>query len=152
MDVIIRPLTSEDTAAVKKLVLDGLSEFGFSYTPSLDYDLTDPQTHYIQTGGMFYVLLIDGTIRGTVGIKHEGKTAEVKRLYVAKQFQGKGYGAKLLDTAIQFCKDHTYQKIILETNKKFEKAHMLYKKRGFIMVHEDDSSYYMEKEIFIKKL
>ena len=73
----------------------------------------------------------------------------MKRWYVDKDFQGKRYGSKLLDKAILFCKENKLNKIEFETNKKFVKAHLLYIKRGFKIVREDDRSYYMEKELVV---
>lgn len=150
MDVQIGPFQSSDTQAVRKVVLDGLKEFDFEYTPEFDYDLDDPKAHYLNKGGMFFVLKVDGKVVGTVAIINRGDVAELKRLYVEKQYQGQGLGSQLLDTAIQYCQKEGFNKIEFETNKKFTKAHILYEKRGFKTVREDKGSYYMEKELDTK--
>lgn len=145
MGTIIDVYSSSDKDGVRSVVLNGLKEFGFEYTPKFDFDLDDLYKHYIKSGGMFYVLKIDNKIVGTVAIKKNGKIAELKRLYVDKNYQGRKFGSLLLDKAIQFCKDNGFTKLEFETNKRFKKAHLLYQKRGFKIVKEDEGSYYMEK-------
>lgn len=147
MRVIIRKYTDADQKAARSVVLRGYEVFGFRYISQYDFDLDDLKKYYIESGGIFYVLEIDRRIVGTIAVIKKENTAELKRWYVDKDFQGKGYGSKLLDKAILFCKENGINKIEFETNKKFVKAHLLYKKRGFKIVREDDRSFYMEKEL-----
>ncbi len=147
MSKTIRQYNPSDQPSVKSVILNGLKEFGFEYTPEYDFDLEDPEKYYLKKGGMFYILEIDGKVVGTVAVVNRGDTAELKRLYVNKDYQGKGLGSQLFDTALQFCRDNGFKKVEFETNKKFEKAHLLYRKRGFKTVREDENSYYMEREL-----
>ena len=148
MNITISRYVSSDQQGVKQVVLDGFKDFGFEYLEEYDSDLEDPKKHYIDKGGMFFVLKDDEKIIGTVAIVNKGnKVAELKRLYVDKEYQGKGFGSKLLDTAIAYCKEKGFTKLEFETNKKFTKAHLLYQKRGFKTIREDKKSYYMEKEL-----
>ncbi len=147
MGTSIRQYISADQKAAQSVVLRGFKDFCFEYTPQYDFDLDDPKKHYIEKGGMFYILEINDKIVGTIAVIKKGNIAELKRWYVDKEFQGKGYGSKLLDKAILFCKKNKVNKIEFETNKKFLKAHLLYEKRGFKVVREDDRSFYMEKEL-----
>lgn len=147
MKISITPYTSFDQKGVKEIVLNGLAEFGFTYNLQYDSDLDNPGI-YIKDGGMFYVLKIGNQIIGTVAIKNNGNhLAELKRLYVEKNYQGKGYGSQLFDKAVVFCKEHGFTKLEFETNKLFTKAHLLYKKRDCRMTREDERSYFMEKII-----
>ncbi len=146
--IIISEYTPSDQQGAKQVVLNGLKDFRFEYHDIWDSDLENPKKHYIDRGGMFFVLKVDGKIVGTVAIINKGNnSAELKRLYVNKEYQGKGLGSKLLDAAIAYCKKHGFIKLEFETNKKFTKAHLLYQKRGFKTIKEDKSSYYMEKEL-----
>lgn len=149
MNILIREYLPIDKDAVRSVILKGFKEFGFEYTPQYDFDLDDPKKYYIDQGGMFYVLEIDGKVVGTIGVINKGKIAELKRWYVDKDYQGKGYGSQLLDKAILYCKEKGFKKIEFETNKKFTKAHLLYKKRGFKTIKEDERSFYMEKELLM---
>lgn len=147
MGAFIRKYTGADQKDARSVVLRGYEDFGFRYISQYDFDLDDINKYYIESGGIFYVLEIDDKIVGTIAVIKKGSTAELKRWYVDKIFQGKGYGSKLLDKAMLFCKINRINKIEFETNKKFLKAHSLYKKRGFKVVSEDDRSFYMEKEL-----
>lgn len=144
----ITPFTQNDLQGAKDVVLAGLKEFGFSYDEAYDYDLNNPQKYYIDKGGMFYVLKDEGKIIGTVAIINKGNNiAELKRMYVDKEHQGKGCGTTMLEKAIEFCIQHGFTKLEFETNRKFTVAHKFYQKHGFKIVNEDDQSYYMEKEL-----
>lgn len=148
MNIIISEYTASDQKDAKQVVLNSFRDFGFEYHEEWDSDLEDPKKHYIDLGGMFFVLKVDGKIVGTVAIVNKGNNrAEFKRFYLNKRYQGKGLGSTLFDTAIAYCKEHGFIKVEFETNKKFTKAHLLYQKRGFKTVKEDKRSYYMEKEL-----
>lgn len=137
---------SKDQEAVKNFILDCWKEYGFKYIKKYDYDLDNPDDYYIKTGGIFFVLKDENTIIGTVGIINKGKSVgELKRLYVDMKFRGKGFGAQLVDKALEYCKNHNFKKIEFETNKVFKKAHHLYETSGFKLVKEDKYSFYMEK-------
>lgn len=146
MNSEIIPFLSEDQAAFKSLVLDSLKEFDFDYDPKYDSDLDDPSV-YSRDGGVLYVLKLNGKIIGSIAVINRGQTAELKRWYVSEDQQGKGFGTMLLDKAIKFCIDKRFKKIEFETNKKFTKAHKLYKKKGFRVFKEDEESLYMRKEL-----
>ncbi len=143
MDVVISEYNPSNQTEVKELVLKGLREFGFSYDPKLDSDLEDPSI-YIKNGGAFFVLKEGEEIIGTVGVINKGEVAELKRMYMDSDFQNKGYGSKLFDKALEFCREKGFKKLEFETNKKFTKAHEFYKKRGCRVIWEEESSYYMD--------
>lgn len=146
MDIIITPYTPDDKDGAKGVVLAGFHDFGFTYQRKYDFDLDDPKKYYIDQGGMFYVLKDSGKVIGTIALIDKGNhIAELKRMYLIKEYQGKGLGSKLLDRAIRFCKENRFVKLEFETNKKFTNAHAFYQRRGFRIVKEDENSYYMEK-------
>lgn len=145
MNPVICEYSSSDRQDAKSVILNTLKDYGFEYNPIYDYDLEDPYKYYIGKGGMFYVIKVNKKVVGTIAVINKGKTAELKRLYVDKNYQGKKLGSMLIDKAILFCKNKRFTKLELETNKKFEKSHLLYQRRGFKVVKEDDKSYYMEK-------
>ena len=144
--ISISPYSSRDQKSVKELILNGLKEFGFTYSAKFDSDLEDPSI-YIKNGGMFYVLKDNEKIVGTVAIINRGNVGELKRMYVDKHYQGKGYWSLLFKNAIEFCKQKKYKKLEFETNKKFKKGHVFYKNKGCRIVREDERSYYMEKKL-----
>lgn len=132
----------------KEFILNVWKEFGFSYHQQWDFDLDDFYEFYIKNGGMFYILLLNEKIIGTMGIiKLENNIAELKRFYIDIKHRRKGFGSMLVTKALEFCREKKFSKIEFETNKKFVAAHALYLKRGFKIVREDYRSFYMEKVI-----
>lgn len=117
---------------VKNLVISIHEEFGFPYDFKLDYDLEDPGKFYTNVGGAFFILLDDNRLLGTVAIKKiSKKNAELKRMYLLKEYRGQGLGSKLLDEAIEFCRGKAFKKVNLDTNIKQIGAQKLYQKKGF---------------------
>lgn len=144
----IREYQKSDQKKVKQFVLKILEEFGFVQNPLLDWDLEDPFDAYIKNNGMFYVFEKDGSIVGTVAIKKKtNEIAEIKRLYVDFDLRGKHIGEKLLDTALLFCKNNNYKKIILDTWHRFNAALHLYSKKGFIETKRLGEQIFMEKQL-----
>lgn len=144
----IREFKKEDQLEVKKFVLDILAEFKFPYNRELDYDLENPDKYYKDQGGIFYILEVDNKIVGTIAVKNKGDSiAEIKRLYIDRNHRGKGYGSKLFDKALKFCKDNNFTKVILDTWTRFETAKLLYLSRGFKITRTHGEQIFMEKEI-----
>ena len=145
MNVKVVPYNPLDQQGVKEVVLKGFKEFGFNYNPKYDSDLDNPST-YFNSGGSFFVLKNDAKVIGTIAVINKGDSiAELKRMYVDKDYQKRGYGSLLFNKALDFCRRHNFKKLEFETNKKFTEAHEFYKKRGCEIVDEDERSYYMEK-------
>lgn len=142
--------SSKDKEGFKNLVLQGFKNFGFSYHQKYDSDLDNPEV-YSKKGGVLFLSKIGGKVVGAIAVISNGDNAELKRWYVYKEYQGKGYGTLLLEKAIQFCIDKKFKYIEFETNKKFTKAHRLYKKKGFSIISEDERSYYMGKILVAKE-
>ncbi len=146
MNVTVEKFSPEEQAQTRSFILRLWKEFKFIYIKKLDYDLDDIQSFYVETGGIFYVLKDGNKVIGTIAVINKGNhIAELKRLYIDKPYRGNGYGSKLVDEAIEFCNDNEFIKIEFETDKIFKKAHLLYKKRGFKIIKENQESFYMEK-------
>ena len=133
---------------VKQFVITSHEEFGFPYDRSLDFDLDDPKKEYLDKGGMFYILLDNGTVAGTVAVeKIDDDTARLKRMYVSPPHRGKGFGKKLFRKAMSFCKKKRFKKCILDTNKAQAAAQGLYIKHGFKIDKVVKNTLFMSKDI-----
>lgn len=147
MNIEVFNNSSQDQEYFKNLVLDCLKDFGFDYNPDYDLDLDNPSV-YKKSGGELFLLKIDNKIIGSIAvINKENQVGELKRWYVAKNFRNQGLGLMLLERAIEFCKELGLKRIEFQTNKKFKKAHQLYKKKGFAVFKEDEYGYYMFKNL-----
>lgn len=77
-------------------------------------------------------MLSGGDIIGTVALKrHEDDTAELKALYLAKEFRSKGLGTRMLNKAVDYARESGYKRIVLDSMSQYTAAISLYKKSGF---------------------
>ncbi len=110
------------------------SAVGIPYSPMDRHaDIANIEQHYMQDG-CFWCLYDNQTLIGTVALRIinlEHKVAEVKRMFVLPEYQGKGYGRMLLNHAIAYAKTMQYNKICLDTRKQFSAAQQLYRSSGF---------------------
>lgn len=80
----------------------------------------------------FWCLLSNGAVAGTVAIRREDETtAELKAMYLSPDLRGKGYGYKMLEVAVGYCKDSGYERIVLDSISSYKSALHLYEKYGF---------------------
>ena len=129
---IIRPATSADQAAVKALIFSILDEYGLEVSPkTTDKDLDDLEGFY--QGGLFDVLEREGEIIGTVGLQNlGGGKCELRKMYLAAKYRGRGQGARLLKHAIMRAKEIGFTRMELQTARVLEEAIGLYTKHGFV--------------------
>lgn len=143
--------TSKHRDQVKPFVLSVLAEFGFPRRPTLDADLENPRWYFLHGGG-FYILEYHERLIGTVAYKPiDAATAEIKRLYVHKDYRGKGYGGRLLEYVLSKCKRAGFQKVILDTSERLPEALRLYASRGFIEEKRQRKMIYMSLNLKNKK-
>ena len=94
---------------------------------------------------VFYVAYDDNETAVACGaLKHfDETTAEIKRMYVKKEFRGLGISKTLLTKLEQHAKELHYQKLFLETGLKQPEAMSLYRAFGYTPIkcygkHADD--------------
>lgn len=66
--------------------------------------------------------------------KFDDKTAEVKRVFVCKDYRGRGISKLLLSALEEKAKSKGYSRLILETGKLLTAAHSLYQSFGFQVI------------------
>ncbi len=85
----------------------------------------------------FWTVCLNNTVEGSItidGIEQNSNIAKLRWLILSPQLRGKGFGKKLVQTAVEFCKDQQYKQIFLWTANKLNEACGLYKSVGFEMV------------------
>lgn len=136
----IKVFTPDWAGEVMQFVLDVLEGEGFGYDPAKDSDLDDICGYYIDNGGVFYIGTIDGLLVGTGAVRRiKSLKCEIKRIYVKKEFRGRGFGKKLFLKALGFARMH-YQMITLKTDRTLIEAINMYQKHGFSVVNENDDT------------
>jgi GNAT superfamily N-acetyltransferase len=82
-----------------------------------------------------YVVSYKNDIIGLGGYKKKDDTVvELKRVYLQKQFRGKGFGRKLVSQLINDAKRFGFTKMFLESADFMEEAYNLYKSFGFVKI------------------
>ncbi len=118
--VEIREIREGEAAAARQVMFDVCNElWGDSEEQTLQYDpLLDYQSlpgSYREKGGIFLVAMEDGRIVGSSGLRrYEGKTAELKRMWLLKPYRGKGLGKAMMEKLVDFAREAGYERIWLE--------------------------------------
>jgi len=95
----------------------------------------------------------DGVAVGCGAIKdYEGKTVEIKRMFVPEEYRGQGIGHRVLDELEAWAKELHYVECILETGKKQDDAINLYKKSGYKLMTNYGQYYGVENSVCMKKV
>ena len=100
----------------------------------------------------FYFLYTENEIAGYLKLNeweaqtdiNDLKSIEVERIYLLKDFQGKGLGKALMDNAVEVAKGFNKDYIWLGVWEKNEKAIAFYKRNGFYII--DQHSFFMGDE------
>lgn len=114
-------------------------------------DLDDPAAHYKRHGGIFKVILDDEDVVGMGGIlRLDNSICELKRIFVRRDFRGKGLGKRLVMDLIDFGVSMGYCRAVLEvaTPGVQTAAVRLYERLGFSEIpcyRSGPCTYAMEK-------
>ena len=132
-DIHLRVFKNEDAVGVKDLILNILSkEYPFDKSAYSDSDLYKISETYGGSRDSFFVIEEGDEIVGTVGVKEESPSdALLRRLFVDLKHRKKGYGSRLLDKAIDFCRAKGYKKIYFRCTDRMSEAMRLCVKKGF---------------------
>ena len=148
----IRDYEARDHAAVVALITTVLAEYGLpTELGGLQRDLDAIVDRYEARRGRFWVAADDADIVGTVAIRaKEESVCELKRLYVRPSHRGTGLGQRLYEHAEAFARSAGYQKIWLDSSRRFGKAHRLYERNGFTLTAQLDNDW--EDNVYEKAL
>jgi ribosomal protein S18 acetylase RimI-like enzyme len=100
----------------------------------------------------FYIAYLEGMPVGFCKLRNnrqpkaiEGRTLEVQRIYVLKEFQGYHVGKALMEKVKQIAREERYKVIWLQVWQKNEKAIRFYQNAGFVVY--DTTGFQFGKEI-----
>lgn len=115
-----------------------LVEFGFgAHTGGARADLENVATNYAGDRAGFWVAEDDGVVVGTIAVRPRNEAVcELKRLYVSAAARGRGVGRMLYEHAEAFARAVGYEKIWLDSSRKFAAARRLYERNGFVLLDE----------------
>ena len=136
-EVAIEPATFEDLDELSDLLGDLFSEES-DFRPDRNKQLRGLRLIFEQPNrGRAFVLRSDSTIVGMINLLFTISTAEggfvllLEDLVIHKKFQGKGYGSKLLEYAINFAKQKNFVRITLLTDRPELRSQNFFQRHGF---------------------
>ena len=94
----------------------------------------DVMEHELFSGYSFELLIVDGKDAGYMVYApyDEPGTMKLHKLYLLEEYQGKGYGQKMLQHVIEAAEDRGFSSVILAVNKQNLKAQKAYERFGFV--------------------
>lgn len=84
--------------------------------------------------------------------KYEENSAEIKRVFVRKEYRSKQIAYRLMDRIKAEAKNQGIQKLLLETDTNFEQAIKFYEKYGFIRVEQFPPYVGMESSVCMEMI
>lgn len=135
--VAIEPATEADLDELSEMLGELFTQES-DFRPDKDRQLRGLRLIFEQPSrGRVFVLRRDGAIVGMINLLFTISTAEggfvilLEDLVIHKQFQGNGYGSKLLQHAIDFARQKNFLRITLLTDRPENMAQEFFRRHGF---------------------
>jgi GNAT superfamily N-acetyltransferase len=137
-NIVIEPATEADLDELSQLLGELFAQES-DFCPDKDKQLRGLRLIFEQPSrGRVFVLRRDGAIVGMINLLFTISTAEggfvmlLEDLVIHKKYQGHGYGAKLLNHAIDFAKKKNFLRITLLTDRPENLAQEFFRRHGFV--------------------
>lgn len=137
-ELTLRPLTERDNAAIARVIRDVSAEYGL--TADKGYTVADPNLDalyalYSQPRHAYWVVENHGNVVGGGGVAPlvggEADICELQKMYFLPVARGKGLARLLAHQAMDFAREHGFQRCYLETTGFLTAAIALYQRLGF---------------------
>lgn len=120
------------------------TEYGFTsaawktYVTDAVHQLND---RFDENKDCMYIAEYRGAPAGCIAVAHTGKgSAQLRFFFLEKAARGLGLGGRLMDLAIEFCREKRYRHVFLWTCSKLDAARYLYGKYGFRIAETKENS------------
>jgi GNAT superfamily N-acetyltransferase len=137
-NVVIEPATDADLDELSEMLGDLFAQEG-DFRPDKERQLRGLRLIFEQPSrGRVFVLRQNGAIVGMINLLFTISTAEggfvmlLEDLVIHKKYQGKGYGSRLLQHAIDFAKQKNFLRITLLTDRPENVAQEFFRHHGFV--------------------
>ena len=138
----IREIKAEDNQQVKHLIQSVLVEMGVPKvgTAYEDKALDDMTEEYEGDRKAYFIVEENNKVIGGAGIAAlrgtEEPICELQKMYFLPEARGRGIGTKMINTCMDFGRQHSFEKCYIETLPYMENARKLYHKSGFETVEK----------------
>lgn len=119
--------------------------FDLFFETKVATELADFLHHFDPAQDGLWVAMMDNQIAGSIAISgREAGTlgARLRWLIVAPEYQGRGFGKRLMREAVDFCRRARFKRIYLTTFAGLDAARHLYEKEGFRVVIEQEDAHW----------
>jgi ribosomal protein S18 acetylase RimI-like enzyme len=139
--VTIETVANAGQAQAARTLMRGYFSWFFAQVPGSDQveafrgweqELVQLPQPYVAPQGCFLLALAEGQACGCVALKEvDGRTAEIKRLYVAPRYRGRQVGQQLVQAVLQKARSLGYRRMLLDSHCSMQHAHGVYRAAGF---------------------
>ncbi|NOR20911.1 MAG: GNAT family N-acetyltransferase [Xanthomonadales bacterium] len=131
---LIEPQDNAEVADIIRLVMTEFEAVGCGYSIN-DAEIDDMHSAYAPQNSRFYVVVLDGKVRGCGGFAPlnggEEDTCELRKMYFRAELRGLGVGTQLLELCLEKATRAGFRYCYLETMDGMQQAQRLYGKYGF---------------------
>ena len=113
--------------------------FGIYFEAKVATELSEFLTRYEKSRDGIWLAVMDKRVEGSViidGIDGGNKGAHLRWFILSDALRGKGVGRRLINRAIDFCRQKPYKKVYLWTFEGLDTARHLYESVGFKLVKQ----------------
>ena len=113
--------------------------FGLFFEAKVASGLSEFLGRYDENRDGFWIALMEGRVEGSItidGIHADTAGAQLRWFIMSDASRGRGIGNRLINPAIDFCRDRGHKRVYLWTFGGLEAARHLYEKRGFKLVEQ----------------
>ncbi|HEU4992663.1 MAG TPA: GNAT family N-acetyltransferase [Luteimonas sp.] len=133
-------LTQADSPQLVAIARGLFLEYAQAIGTDLEYqgfaaELAALPVPYVPPSGALLVARVDGDVAGCVGLRPlDGRTGEMKRLYVRPAYRSWGLGKRLVEAVIHAARQAGYGELRLDTLPSMASAQALYHRLGFVEI------------------
>jgi GNAT superfamily N-acetyltransferase len=113
--------------------------FGLYFEAKVAIELSEFLQRYDKNCDGIWIATVNGRVEGSVvidGIHAENEGAHLRWFIISEALKGKGVGRKLINKAIDFCKNKGYKRTYLWTFEGLSAARHLYENAGFKLIKQ----------------
>jgi GNAT superfamily N-acetyltransferase len=115
--------------------------FGLFFEARVAKEMSEFLSRFDETRDGFWVVCLDERVEGGIaidGIKAATDGAHLRWFILSQEVRGRGFGNRLMEEALSFCKKKEYRKVYLETFEGLHAARHLYEKFGFKLLQQTE--------------
>ncbi len=138
----IRPIHTDDNAAVAAIIRTVMPEFG---AVGDGFAINDPEVDWMHRAYSaprcaYFVVERDGRVLGGGGIAPlidgDEDVCELRKMYFLPELRGLGAGAALMERCLDAARMHGFHRCYLETLRGMDDAMRLYERSGFSRISD----------------